>query len=356
MKHRLKELLPNLGITQKELAIQVGITEVGLSKLINKGTTSEKTIKKIANIIGLKMEDIAVVSITPQAKYEGELRIRDKTLSCAVLDNGMRILTATAIFDAFDRPRKGKSSEIYRADQMPSFINANNLQPFVDEQFKEWTNLVDYTDINGNHKQGYNARILRGLCKIYIEANNAGILVKSQERFVFASQALLYALSDVGIIALVDEATGYEKERQKAKKSLQDFFNTFLVEEAAKWVKTFPDQFFEDIYKMRHWNWQKTTQKPSIVGTWIRNIVYDRLAPILRELDKRNPKNDNGNRKYRHHQFLDPDVGLPRLKQHLEAVHAIAVVSNYNWDLFMANLDRAYPTKNDELFLDFDFN
>lgn len=65
------------------------------------------------------------------AKYEGELHIGDKVLPCAVLSDGSRVLTATSVFEAFDRPRKGKSSEDYRADLMPSFINANNLQPFV---------------------------------------------------------------------------------------------------------------------------------------------------------------------------------------------------------------------------------
>ena len=141
------------------------------------------------------------------------------------------------MFDAFNRPRKGKSSEGYRADQMPAFINANNLQPFIDEQFIEWTKLIDYIDTRGIRRQGYNARVLRGLCKVYIDAFNAGVLQKSQLRFVPISQSILYTLSDIGIIALVDEATGFDKAKERAKNQLQQFLNQFLREEAAKWVK-----------------------------------------------------------------------------------------------------------------------
>ena len=88
-----------------------------------------------------------------------------EVVSCAVLDNGIRVLTATAVFQALSKSRKGKSSETYRADRMPSFINANNPQPFVDEQVKGWTELMTYIDLNGKEKTGYDARILRGAVK-----------------------------------------------------------------------------------------------------------------------------------------------------------------------------------------------
>ena len=80
-------------------------------------------------------------------------------------------------------------------------------------------------------------------------------------------------------------------ERVKGKELLQDYLRQFLQEEAAKWIKTFPDQFFEDLYKMRHWNWERTTKRPGVVGKWINDIVYSRLAPALPQaLDKTQPK------------------------------------------------------------------
>lgn len=163
-------------------------------------------------------------------------------------------------------------------------------------------------------------------------------------------------MAKVGIIALVDEVTGYNKAKERAENALQKFLNTFMSEEAAKWVKVFGDTFFEDLYKMHNWNWDKTNKRPGVVGTWINDIVYERIAPlVLAELKKRNPKNDNGNRSYKHHQFLTREIGLPKLRQHLEAVHAIATISNFNWAVFMRNIDKAYPKQYQQLDIDFDF-
>ncbi|VFB14363.1 regulatory protein [Bacteroides heparinolyticus] len=360
MNSRIKELLKQKGITQKELAKAIGKSEISISKYVNGEKPSSKTELAIADFLGVSIKDLYEEEIeahTLVSKYEGELHIGDKVLPCAVLDNNTRILTATSVFEAFDRPRKGKSNESYRVDQMPSFINANNLQPFVDEQLIEWTRLIEYQDLKGNRKQGYNARILRGLCKVYIDARKAKVLLKSQERFADIAEIILYALSDVGIVALVDEATGYDKVKNRAKDELQKFFKEALQEEAGKWVKTFNDSFFEMIYRMRGWNWTGASKKPSVVGIWINDIVYERIAPaLLYELRKLNPKNEKGNRPYKHHQFLTEELGHPKLKEHISGVMAIGRLSNNNWAVFMRNLDKAYPKMYQQLDIDFDFD
>ena len=187
------------------------------------------------------------------ANYEGVLHIGDKELPCAVLNDNTRILTASAVFDAFDRPRKGKSSESYRADRMPAFINANNLQQFVSEELMQWTIPITYLDLHGNIKQGYNARILRGLCKVYIDAKKAKALLKSQERFADIAEAILYALSDIGIIALVDEATGYQHDREQDE--LQKILKAYISEELLPWQKRFPDIYYKELFRLNGWDY-----------------------------------------------------------------------------------------------------
>ena len=44
-----------------------------------------------------------------KVSYSGSVVVGNKELSCAVLDDGTRILTNTAIFKAFDRPRNRKN-------------------------------------------------------------------------------------------------------------------------------------------------------------------------------------------------------------------------------------------------------
>ena len=357
MKNRIREILSEKGMSQKELAQGIGMSEIGLSRALD-GSASKTTIAKISSFLKVSESDLIIEDDSmPKALYEGELHLGDKILSCAVLDNGLRILSAATVFEAFDRPRKGKSNERYRADQMPSFINANNLQPFVDEQLMGWTKLVEYIDLHKVVRQGYDARILRGLCKVYMDARRENALLKSQFRFALIAESVLLALSDVGIVALINEATGYDRVIDRAKNELQRFLKESLREEAGKWVKTFGDDFFEMIYRMNGWNWTGASTRPQIIGKWINDIVYERVAPkLLYELRKRNPKNDNGNRSHRHHQFLTEEVGHPKLREHIAGVMAIGRISGNNWQRFMRNLDKAYPKWYTQPELDFDWD
>lgn len=90
-----------------------------------------------------------------------------------------------------------------------------------------------------------------------------------------------------------------------------------MRKEAAALVKRFEDSFFEMIYKMRGWTWDYTHKHPSVVGKWINDLIYERLTPlVLSELRRKNPKiedSHNGHRKYKHHQFLTEEVGIPKL-------------------------------------------
>ena len=143
-----------------------------------------------------------------------------------------------------------------------------------------------------------------------------------------------------------------QQDKNRAKDELQKFLSQFISDEASRWVKTFNDSFFEMIYRMHGWNWTMTHKRPGVVGTWINDIVYERLAPIvLTELQKVNPKTDKGTRKDRHHQHLTEDVGRPKLKEHLAAVEALGRASGYNWAKFMQMLNAAFPKQYQQLDL-----
>lgn len=351
MKNCIKETISAMGITQKTLAQKTGMSEVGISKAIS-GTATINTIRRIADALGVD-EQMLIISDIPQlkSKYEGVLKIGNADLEVAVLENGQRIITQAAVFKAFDRPARGNS----RLIGIPTFMDAKNLQPYVNDEAIQLLTKVEYIDIHGGVQQGFDCKILPMVCDLYLKAREDNVLTPNQYQTARKAEALVRSLAKVGIVALVDEATGYYKDKERAKDELQNFLNKFLSEEASKWVKTFNDQFFEDLYRMHNWSWTKTAKRPGIVGKWINDIVYERIGPmILKELQNRNPKNDNGNRRYKHHQLLSSDMGKPRLQQHLEALHALAVVSNYNWGAFMRNIDKAYPKQYQELDLFFD--
>jgi hypothetical protein len=97
-----------------------------------------------------------------------------------------------------------------------------------------------------------------------------------------------------------------------------------LLKEFAAWAKTFPDEFYHEIIRLKGWATIQINKRPSVIGRYTNDIVYERLAPgILSELQNKNPVLDSGHRRVRHHQFLTDEIGHPALAQHLYAVIAL---------------------------------
>lgn len=279
-----------------------------------------------------------------KATHEGILKIGDAELEVAVLENGQRIITQKGVFTALDRPVRGNT----RVINVPVFMDAQNLQPFIDADLRAVITKVDYEDKNGKSQQGYDANILPLVSDLYLKAREGGALTKSQMDTAKKAEMLVRSLAKVAITALIDEATGYQQVRDKD--ALQAFLSKFLNDEQAKWVKTFPDEFFESLFKMKGLTWSLANKgkKPQYIGHYINNYVYSRLAPsVLAELRKLNPKNEDGKRKGKHTQWIDIDYGHPKLKEHLSILIAFAKASGYNWGNWSRLVERALPQYKD---------
>lgn len=292
--------------------------------------------------------------------HEGELTIGSNVLPVAVLKDGTRVITQSAIFKAFGRTKRGRKKGEIRVLNMPAFIDANNLQPFISKELHSVLNILEYQTISGVKSTGYRAEILPLLCDVYLEArvskkpDGKPVLTASQQPLAQSAEILMRSLSKVGIIALVDEATGYEKVKEKD--ALQEFLQKFILEQKGIYVSTYPPEFFEAIFKMKNWTWkQASTKKPSVVGHYINNYVYSRLAPqVLAELRKKAPAiiGEDGKRKsYRKSKFtewIDPEYGHPKLKEHLIILTAFAKASGYNWTNWQRLVERALPQYNQD--------
>jgi hypothetical protein len=66
---------------------------------------------------------------------------------------------------------------------------------------------------NGGKAWGYRADLLPKVCAVYLKARDKKQLLDSQEPVAIACDILVRGLAQVGIIALVDEATGYQRDR-----------------------------------------------------------------------------------------------------------------------------------------------
>jgi len=286
---------------------------------------------------------------TQKALFESEdLHIADKVLSCAVLEDGTRLLASSAFLTALGRPWKGT----YKRTDLPNFLDILALKSFIDEDLRSVLNPVEYLSKSGKRKNGYPAELLPKVCDVYLNARDAHALDANPNHLAAAKAAdmIMRGLAHVGIIALVDEATGYQEIRDRQE--LQKYLDTFLRKEYAKWAKRFPDEFYKELFRLKGWQWKgMKVNRPSVVGHYTKDIVYSRLAPgVLKELESRNPPDDSGRRKVKHHQFLSEDVGHPVLYAHIIGTLAIMRASP-TWAAFQRSLARSFPKYGDTGYL-----
>jgi hypothetical protein len=284
-----------------------------------------------------------------KATHFGKITIGEKELTCAVLEDGTRILSSTAMFKAFDMVRKGKSKNADTGLGMPIFMGANNLKPYVENALDNGTQFsIKYIAKNGSTIEGYRAEILPVICDIYLQARTDEKLTPSQQPIAQVAEVLVRSLSKVGIIALIDEATGYQEERERDE--LQKLLSLYVREEFLPWTRRFPLDFYREMFRLKGWEMKGNAKSP-LVGQYTNKYIYDMLPEaVIEELKNKNPlvKNKTNNakfyRKYRHHQFLTENIGIPHLDKHLASVIVLMKTCD-TWEEFVDRFDKAFNTE-----------
>lgn len=284
-----------------------------------------------------------------EATHEGDLIIGGTEIPSAVLKDGTRVLISKGFLTAIGRPWKGGSRT-----ELPNFLGAKNLIPYVSDELRNGLNPIKHKNIRGRIVTGYRAEILPLVCDVYLQARDENKLTKSQKIVAKKADILVRALASVGIIALVDEATGYQYDR--ARYALEEILDKFISKELRKWAKTFPDEFYQEMFRLREWQYIPfSVKRPSVVGHYTNNLIYERLAPgVLQELKRLTPKDEKGRTKHRFFQRLTEDVGHPRLREHLTAVIALMKAST-KWDQFYRMIQRALPKYMEQMPLNMEY-
>ena len=226
----------------------------------------------------------------------------------------MRVVKQTDVFRALGRDPRGNS----RIDQIPAFMDAKNLQSLISSDLEVMIKRVVYLDKNGKEKEGFNADILPLVADLYLKARDAGVLVATQIDTAKKAEMLIRSLARVGITALVDEATGYQYERERDE--LQKILKAYISEELLKWEKRFPDDFYKEIFRLNGWDFTVNgiKKRPSVIGRWTNTLIYNELPEgVLQELKENTPKYA------RYHQRLTPDIGQPNLTAQIYKVIGI---------------------------------
>ena len=290
----------------------------------------------------------------PQADYEGEFSLGGMPIACAVLPNGTRIITQAAFLRALGRSRSPKAGTgvLSTVDELPFFLQADALKPFISEDLAMSTNPIFYRSKSGGKGVGYDARLLPQVAEVYLRFRDAMLRQREEiparyERMIAAADILIRALANVGIIALVDEATGFQRDR--AADALAEILEKFIAKELRPWVHTFPDQFYAELFRLRGLDFPRDSiKKPQYFGHLTNDIIYSRLAPnILEQLKKETPRTPTGRHRHQLHRRLTEEFGHPKLREHLEAVIAVMKLSDDYAD-FLRKLDRV-KQRYDEL-------
>lgn len=293
--------------------------------------------------------------------FKGELRLGNISIPCAVIQGPegiQRVLTENGIATALLGGRSGASKRLKRAadeegDVLPLFVAPGQLHPFIGELETSLLKPIDYLD-GERVIRGYEAAVLPAVCGVWLRARAAGALQAQQMPKAQKAELLTIALAETGVVALVDEATGYEKVRPQ--NALQAYLEKVIRRELAAWAKKFPDEFYENIYRLRGWTWPGMQKnRYSVVAHYTRDLVYERLGPgVLQELESKTPKSESGHRSNKMHQWLTADVGDPMLAQHLHSlvmIQRLAIANGYGWQKFMSMVNQVMPKRGTTLEL-----
>jgi hypothetical protein len=270
------------------------------------------------------------------------------------LEDGTRVLSQGGFLEAMGRhPRPRTKAE--GEGEIPAMVRGAALAPFLTDEVIGKGQPIEFRTPTGNRALGYRAELLPLVCDVYLRANDANKLPPNQRPVAERAEILIRGLAHTGIIALVDEATGYQELR--AKDALASILEAFIAKELQPWVKTFPDDFYRQLFRLRDLEYPRDTVRyPRYFGHLTNDIVYRRLAPgVLEELQKVTPRSDAGFLKHKFHQRLTANLGYPKLREHLGSVVTLMKLS-LNWRDFQDKLDRIHPRYGETMMLPLDFD
>lgn len=248
---------------------------------------------------------------SPFAKFRGELLLGGGPVDCYVLDTGERVISLRATV---------KSLTNIDASNLGDYIGVNALKPFLDSDLVlgETRDFhIPGTQLRG---RGIPAERFIEILNGYVRALEAGALTTDRQREIAVKCSIvLGACAKVGLIALIDEATGYQYER--AEDALQVRLRAFIADELREWEKTFPDELWEQFGRLTGWQ-GSLHSRPKWWGKLVMELIYHAFDPdVARYLKENKPPPYKGQN---YHQWMTQDVGLRHLIPHIHQVIGIA--------------------------------
>lgn len=286
-----------------------------------------------------------------QIKFEGELNLGGFILPCYILGDGTRILSGRGMQEALKMVDNAEGQHS-SGTRLTRYLDQKTLKPFIfkDKELDHFAPIICY---KGEQKiNGYEASILIDICDGFLEARKHIQLSQRQSIIAEQCEILVRSFAKVGLIALIDEATGYQHEREHNE--LQKILSAYISDEILKWQLTFTDDFYQQIFRL--WNIpyipKYIRNKPSFIGKLTSKYIYEQLPNgVVEKIKEKTGKTEKGNWKYKWHQSLTPEVGKEHLKRQIIEVTTLMSVSR-NKNEFEHLFEKKYRSSG-QLELDF---
>lgn len=205
---------------------------------------------------------------SPFAKWRGKIDLGGDELDVYVLDTGDRVIALRSAVRSIADADSGDLAKFIGVSSLKAFIN-NDL---ILAELREFA--IPGTQFTG---RGMTTEHFELICRGYVQALYEKAPLTERQREIAIKCAVLTAgLTRTGLDALIDEATGYQYERDED--ALQVKLRAFIAEELRAWEKTFPDELWEEFGRLTNWK-GPLTSRPKYWGKLVIELIYDTLDP-----------------------------------------------------------------------------
>lgn len=260
-------------------------------------------------------DEVAPSKSMPVAIHRGALNIMGMDVPCYVLDNGVRVIGRTSATEVLTGIKGGGALEKY--------IAVKGLEPFI-PLASVLERMVPFRllEVEGLEKavKGLPADLFIDICHGFVSAMEYHFrpdsphpkLTTRQQQMAVAASMFLSACAKVGLEALIDEATGYQYEREADALTVK--LAAYLETDMRKWEKTFPDELWAEFGRLTNWKGQ-ITKRPKYWGKLVFELIYQQLdADVAKWLKEHAPAPKHGQN---YHQWLSGQYGLKKLIEHI---------------------------------------
>lgn len=244
---------------------------------------------------------------------------------CYILDDAEKtvVVSKTGLAKLLGIGEHGRDIDRFLSrNYMAKFLDPILLEKMTKPYIFQWRSTVPTSVLDEAH--GFDITLIGDIATALINADREGALPKNRSSSARLAQKLVNASMKAGIKGLGYAIAGYRPEVQE----VIDAFKAFVREEARQYEKEFPDELYEEWYRLYQLN-RPERGRPIRFGQLTNMQIYIPLAKskgkILDQI--RASRDENGKQTDKLHLFLS-EIGVKALRQHIGKLLGVAAMSD----------------------------